>query len=149
MNRMKKHAKRVVLESLGWILIALGLAALVLPGPGLLMLFAGLALLALQYEWAERRVHPIRQAALKTAAESVKSWPRIILSVALSLGLVGIGICWGIHPPAPLWWPLADKWWLAGGWGTGGTIIGSGTIALITIGYSFWAFRTRQPKHKQ
>jgi uncharacterized protein (TIGR02611 family) len=149
MDFLKRNSKRILLESLGWVLVALGLAAIVLPGPGLLMLFAGLALLATQYEWAERRVEPIRKAALKTAADSVKSWPRIITSTVFCLALIGIGICWGIQPPAPSWWPLADKWWLVGGWGTGGTIIGSGAIALITIGYSFWAFRLQAPKHKQ
>lgn len=149
MNFVKKHGKRVILESLGWLLVVLGLAAIVLPGPGLLMLFAGLALLATQYEWAEQRLEPIRRAALKAAADSVRSWPRVILSTLFCLALVGIGICWGVHPPVPDWWPLADKWWLVGGWGTGGTIIGSGIIALVTISYSFWAFREKQPKHKQ
>lgn len=32
----------------GWVLLALGLAALVLPGPGLLMIAAGLAVLSQQ-----------------------------------------------------------------------------------------------------
>ena len=48
-------AKRVVLEAAGWLLLVVGIAALVLPGPGLLGVFAGLALLSQQYEWAERR----------------------------------------------------------------------------------------------
>ena len=47
-----------MLESIGWLLIVAGIAALILPGPGLLMLFAGLVLLSQQYEWAERRVEP-------------------------------------------------------------------------------------------
>ena len=43
---MRSTAKRVVVEGLGWILVVVGIAALVLPGPGLLALFAGVALLA-------------------------------------------------------------------------------------------------------
>ena len=138
---LHKHVKRVLLEGLGWLLVALGLAAIVLPGPGLLMLFAGLALLSTQYKWAERRVEPVQKAALKAAAESVETWPRILFSVLCAWGIIAVGIEWGVRPPAPAWWPLADKWWLPGGWGTGTTLIGSGIIALGMIIYSFRQFR--------
>lgn len=148
MDFMKRNAKRVAVEGLGWLLVALGLAALVLPGPGLLMLFAGLALLATQYEWAEKRVEPIRKVALKTAADSVRSWPRISASVIFSLGLIALGIFWGIRPAVPAWWPLAPKWWLIGGWGTGDTLIASGVLALGIIVYSFCVFRPKS-KHKR
>jgi uncharacterized protein (TIGR02611 family) len=141
MDFLKRHGKRILLESLGWLLVVIGVVALILPGPGLLMIFAGMALLATQYEWAERRLEPIRKAALKTAEDSVKSWPRILLSVFFSVGLIALGITWGIHPAEPSWWPFVDNWWLLGGWGTGGTLIASGLIALGIIVYSFFAFR--------
>jgi hypothetical protein len=141
MGLSKKHVKRVVLEGLGWLLILVGAAALVLPGPGLLALFAGMALLATQYDWAERRLDPIRKAAFKAASDSVQTWPRIMLSVLFSLALIVLGIIWGMHPATPSWWPLADKLWLVGGWGAGGTLIGSGLIALGMIIYSFRTFR--------
>ena len=57
---MTGAAKRIVLETLGWVLLLLGIAALFLPGPGLLGMFAGLALLSQQYDWAEKRVEPVR-----------------------------------------------------------------------------------------
>jgi hypothetical protein len=144
MDFLKRHAKRVAVEGLGWLLVVAGLAALVLPGPGLLLLFGGMALLATQYEWAERRLEPIRRGALKTASDSVKSWVRIASSAGFSVGLIVLGIVWGAHPPVPGWWPLADKWWLLGGWGTGATLIASGIIALGMVVYSYFAFR---PKH--
>jgi len=149
MDFIKRNAKRIVVEGLGWLLVVVGIAALVLPGPGLLALFAGMALLATQYEWAERRLAPIRRAALKTAAESVTAWHRITLSVLLSAILVGLGIFWGIRPAVPAWWPLADKWWLFGGWSTGAALITSGVIALAMVIYSFTHFRTTPDKHKQ
>lgn len=138
---MKSTAKRVLIEGLGWILVLVGIAALVLPGPGLLALFAGVALLSTQYEWAERRLDPVKKAALRTAADSVKTWPRILMSFAGVLCLVAMGIYWGYSPPAPSWWPIADKWWLMGGWGTGGTLIGSGVIAGAMVVYSYVNFR--------
>jgi hypothetical protein len=72
--------KRVALESLGWLLVIGGLAAIVLPGPGLLAILAGLALLSQQYEWAQRRLEPVKQRALQTAADGVETWPRILAS---------------------------------------------------------------------
>lgn len=141
MDFFRRHAKRVIYESLGWLLVVAGIAALVLPGPGLLMLFAGMALLATQYDWAERRLEPVRTAALRTAADSVKSWPRIAMSICFSLLIMAAGVIWGLHPATPGWWPLADKWWLAGGWGTGSTLIGSGLIALAMIIISCRKFR--------
>src|ERR1700709_795273 len=106
MDFVKQHAKRFAIVGLGWLLVVVGIAALVLPGPGLLAIFAGMALLATQYEWAERRLVPVRRAALKTAADSVKSWPRILLSLLLCAFLIGLGIIWGLHPATPSWWPL-------------------------------------------
>jgi hypothetical protein len=139
-----KHAKRIAVELLGWILVLVGIAALVLPGPGLLALFAGVALLATQYEWAERRVEPVKRAALRGAADSVKSWGRITLSALGVLWLVGFGVLWIVDPAAPSWWPVDDKWWLVGGWATGATLIGSGILAGAMIVYSYLHFREIQ-----
>jgi len=138
---VKSTAKRIAVEGLGWILVLVGIAALVLPGPGLLALFAGVALLATQYEWAERRLEPVKKAALRTAADSVKTWPRILMSVLGVCWLVALGVYWGIGPSAPSWWPVDDKWWLMGGWGTGATLIGSGVIAGAMVVYSYLNFR--------
>ncbi|WP_370185767.1 PGPGW domain-containing protein [Aeromicrobium sp.] len=137
------HGKTIGLEILGWVMVLLGIAAIFLPGPGLLLLFGGLALLSQRYEWARRRVEPVKDAALRTAAQGVQTWPRILASLAGVVWLVGLGIVWGLRPPAPDWWPLRDSWWLLGGWGTGATLIVSGLIALATIVYSFRRFRGR------
>lgn len=131
----------IAVEILGWILVLIGLAALVLPGPGLLALFAGLALLSTRYEWAERRLEPVKKAAFKTAHDSVSSTGRIISSLLAILTLIGVGIIWGIRPDVPAWWPLADKYWLIGGWGAGGTLIASGIIAAGMLIYSYIRFR--------
>lgn len=133
--------KRLVLETLGWLLVVVGIAALVLPGPGLLMIFAGVALLSQQYEWAERRLDPIKERALRAAAEGVETWPRIVASVVAAVVLLGCGVLWIWNPPAPDWWGLDDSWWLVGGFATGATQIGSGIIALALIVYSYRRFR--------
>lgn len=146
---MRRAARRIVLEALGWILVVVGLAALVLPGPGLLALFAGMALLAVHYEWARRRVEPVRRAALRTAADSVRTWTRIVVSCLCCLVLAGVGVVFGLRPDAPRWWPVDDRWWLPGGWGTGATMIGSAVFAAALLVYSFRNFRAVERERRE
>jgi uncharacterized protein (TIGR02611 family) len=141
-------AKRIVLESVGWLLVVLGVAAIILPGPGLLMLFGGLAILSQQYEWAERRVRPVEERARKTAAESVQTWPRITGSTLGASAIVGTGVLWVVRPSAPGWWPLRDEWWLLGGWPTGVTLIASGVVALGLVVHSFRTYRRPAGEHR-
>lgn len=137
---MTGTAKRIALESLGWLLLVLGIAAIFLPGPGLLGIFAGLALLSQQYDWADRRVEPARLRALQGAAEGVETWPRIILSVLGAIALAACGVLWIMRPDAPGWWPLAETWWLPGGLWTGVTQVLSAFIAVALIVYSYRRF---------
>lgn len=137
--------KRTGVTVLGWVLVLAGVAALVLPGPGLLMLFAGLAVLSQEYAWAERRVEPVKQAAFRAAAEGVQTWPRIVLSALGACWLFGIGIVWIVRPPAPGWWPLRESWWLVGGVATGVTLMASGVLAAGLLVYSFRRFRGIRP----
>lgn len=143
---VESAGKRILLQGAGWLLLLAGLAALVLPGPGILALFAGMAILATQYEWADRHLEPLEKAALRGAEGSVKTWPRIMLSAFGAFWLIGLGIYWGLGPSAPSWWPLADKWWLMGGWGTGASLIASGVIALALLLYSYRRFRPRRTR---
>jgi uncharacterized protein (TIGR02611 family) len=136
-------AKRIVLEIVGWVLVVAGIAALVLPGPGLLMLFGGLAILSQQYEWAERRLIPVERMALRAAAEGVETWPRIAMSTAGGLAIVACGILWIVDPDVPGWWPLPSSWWLPGEWATGCSLVVSGVVALALLFYSYRRFRVR------
>jgi len=105
-----------------------------------------MAILSQQYLWARRRLAPIRARAMQAAAASVRSWLSITISVAVALVGAAVGVVWGIRPGVPGWWPLAERWWLPGGWGTGTSLIGSGCIALTLIGFSYWRFRVREPR---
>ncbi|MGV8847656.1 PGPGW domain-containing protein [Tessaracoccus sp.] len=137
-------AKRLVIEITGFLLLLVGVAALVLPGPGLLFIAAGLALLSTQYAWADRLLHPLKDRAFHLAAEGVQTWPRIAMSVLGGLSLVTMGILWGMDFPVPTWWPIDARWWLFGGWTTGLTLMSSGALALGLIIYSYRRFSPRR-----
>ncbi|MGH3423400.1 MAG: PGPGW domain-containing protein [Nocardioidaceae bacterium] len=131
--------RRWALIAAGWLLVLLGIAALVLPGPGLLMLVAGIAVLSQEYEWAERRLEPIKKRAFEAAAIGVKTWPRISVSALGGMCLIGIGFVWGIGPTIPTWWILGPTL-PAQGWGTATSLVLSGLIALALLVYSVRRF---------
>ena len=126
---------------MGWLLVLLGLAALVLPGPGLLMLVAGLAVLAQHYDWARRWLRPVRRRAFAAAAQGVRSNWSVALS-AVGVCILGLfGVLWLVQPGVPGWWPFDERWWLPGGWSVGISLILSGAFAAYFIGYSIRRFR--------
>jgi len=133
-------ARRVLLETAAWLLVVTGIAGLVLPGPGLLMMFGGLTMLARHYAWAERWLEPVQQRALQGAAYGVETWPRVVTATVLALAIIGCGVLWTWSPPAPSWWPVHEIWWLPGGVPVAITQIASGVIALGLIVYSYRRF---------
>jgi uncharacterized protein (TIGR02611 family) len=52
--------RRIVVAVVGSLLVCVGAALLVLPGPGVLVILAGVAVLSLEFEWAERLVDRAR-----------------------------------------------------------------------------------------
>jgi uncharacterized protein (TIGR02611 family) len=138
-----RGAKRLFFEAAGWVMLLGGLAAIPLPGPGLLITFAGLVLLSREYAWAERRVGWVRSRALDGAAQSVATWPRLAVSIGAAVLLLAAGVAWIVSPPPPTWWPLAETWWLPGGAVVGASQLASAVIALALLGYSYGRFRAR------
>ncbi len=58
-----RQARRVVILVFGVTIVLLGLALMVLPGPGLLVIFLGLGLLAVEFAWAKRLLARARDMA--------------------------------------------------------------------------------------
>ena len=67
--------KRYSIAAAGFLVLAVGIVLMPLPGPGVLIVLLGVLILATQFEWAERRVDQVKRAALRGAADSVKTWP--------------------------------------------------------------------------
>lgn len=140
-SRVVGAVRRTALEVVGWTLVAAGIAMLALPGPGLLTVVAGLMVLSQQYDWARRRLVPIKVQAYRAAKEGVETWPRIICSALAACAVMGVGVLVIVRPPVPDWFPLDEAWWLPGGLVGGASIIVSGLIGLGLLGYSVRRFR--------
>ena len=70
---MRRHAKRVGIFVAGWGLIVAGIAGLALPIlPGWVFIFLGLALLAREFEWAERRQDQLKAYYQRKKAQVVR-----------------------------------------------------------------------------
>lgn len=71
-----RSTKRIVVLAVGLTLVAGGIALLVLPGPGLLVIIAGLAVLASEFAWAERMLDKAREQAAKAGGAAKKGLGR-------------------------------------------------------------------------
>ena len=64
---IQRSGKRIAVTVAGFAVLLAGIALLVLPGPGWLLIFIGLTILATQYVWADRLL-----TAAKRKAEQAK-----------------------------------------------------------------------------
>ncbi len=140
---MTLAAKRLALETLGWTVLAVGILALFLPGPGLLLSLAGLLLLSTQYPWARRLLEPVRVRAWQAAVEGSESWLRIAASTLAALAVGAVGVVWLVSPPRPRWWPVHEVLWLLGGPAVGVTMIFSSLLGLGLLAFSVHRFYHR------
>ncbi|MEJ2863619.1 PGPGW domain-containing protein [Actinomycetospora flava] len=121
--------RRVAMTVLGVLLVAVGVLLLVLPGPGLLLVLAGLVVLANEYPWARRWTEPVRRQAIAAARASVATRPRMAWTAMVGVALVVSGVVWSTVESLPF-----------GGVATGSGLILSGLILLGLLVYSVRQF---------
>ena len=67
--------KKLVIALMGGTVLLVGIAMLVLPGPGLPMVVAGLAILATEFLWARRAMRRAKGAVAKASRKfGVRDW---------------------------------------------------------------------------
>jgi uncharacterized protein (TIGR02611 family) len=93
--------KRVVVAVLGGVLTLIGIALLVLPGPGFLLVAAGLTILATQFDWARKPLDYAKGKAEQGIREVGRSRWRTALALlgALAIGAVGVLDLCGVSVP--------------------------------------------------
>jgi uncharacterized protein (TIGR02611 family) len=57
---MIRHLRRIAIAFVGGIVLAVGVVMLVLPGPAVVVIPAGLAILATEFRWASRLLGHVR-----------------------------------------------------------------------------------------
>lgn len=61
MEKLKKSGRKVIVALIGFPVVIAGVIMLVTPGPGLLVIAAGLAILALEFAFASRYLNQIKK----------------------------------------------------------------------------------------
>lgn len=85
-NPTGRIALKIIVAVVGAIVVLVGLALIPLPGPGWLLVIAGLGVWAVEYHWARRLLtFTRRNVQLWTRWATRQSWP-----VRLLLGTVGL-----------------------------------------------------------
>ena len=115
--------KRFAVTILGGGLLLLGAAMMVLPGPGILVIVAGLAVLATEYVWAQRMLKTARSQAEKVQEAAVASPFRTAGTVLFGVVLLGLGVAMVVARDVdlPFWSPV-----------TGGILAVTALILLVT-----------------
>ena len=66
---MLKYARRIVVSVIGMTVLLVGVALLVLPGPAVVVIPIGLAILATEFAWARHWLRILRDSADKGASK--------------------------------------------------------------------------------
>jgi uncharacterized protein (TIGR02611 family) len=96
--RRDRHAERgrvyrIAFAAAGFAALLAGIAMLVLPGPGLLVIAIGLAMLALEFAWAEhllaRAVHRLERTS------PANRWRAVAVGAAVATAVAVATFLWG------------------------------------------------------
>jgi len=93
--------KRIAVGVLGGLLLLVGIALLVLPGPGWLLIAAALAVLATEFEWAGKGLGYAKGQAEKGVAQVGRNKLQAALAVGFAVAMVAVGLLdiAGVHIP--------------------------------------------------
>ena len=132
--------KRFAVTLVGVALLLLGAAMMVLPGPGILVIVGGLALLATEYVWARRLLKTARAKAEEVQEAAVASPVRTAGTLVFGVGLLAVGLAMVFFRDVdiPFWSPV-----------TGGIIAVTALILLATTYLTLRAAKGQETTYVQ
>lgn len=136
--------KRSIITVVGLLIVLGGIALMVLPGPGILLVVVGLAVLATEYAWARNLLGTAKEKAVKAQEEAVASPWRTGATVLFALGMIGTGVAMMVVDDVawPVWDGLLDSFWKPL---TGGIVIVTSVILLTTTALALRDARSEGP----
>lgn len=113
MERFRHHTKKVFIGIVGALVVITGLILVPYPGPGWLIVFAGLALLSTEFEFAARWLNFARGKYDAWAAWLKRQNPVVRGAVLAGTGLVIVATMWLLNVPALVGGFIGIHWaWL-------------------------------------
>jgi uncharacterized protein (TIGR02611 family) len=100
-HRERSRLFRIGFGVVGMLVLIGGLVMLVTPGPAFVLIPIGLAMLSLEFVWAERLLEKSlehAQIAQEKAAQTTRT-QRILAGIATALAIAAFGLAW-------LWWDI-------------------------------------------
>jgi uncharacterized protein (TIGR02611 family) len=90
-----RNGKRIAVTVVGFVVLLAGLVMMVTPGPGIVVILLGLAILATEWAWAERALDRAKQTGSGALRTATASPVRIALSVVATLaGIAAAVVLW-------------------------------------------------------
>ena len=90
-----RNGKRIAVTVVGFVVLLAGVVMMVTPGPGIVVILVGLAILATEWAWAERALDRAKQTGSGALRTATASPIRIALSVAATLaGIAAAIVAW-------------------------------------------------------
>jgi uncharacterized protein (TIGR02611 family) len=90
-----RNGKRIAVTVVGFVVLLAGVVMMVTPGPGIVVILVGLAILATEWAWAERALDRAKERGQDVLRTATASPIRIALSVLATLaGLAAAVVLW-------------------------------------------------------
>jgi uncharacterized protein (TIGR02611 family) len=89
-----RSGRRIAVTIVGFVVLIAGLIMMVTPGPGVIAIIAGLAILATEYAWAEVMLDRAKRGGKVVVEQATASPLRIALSVTATLAGVTAVVLW-------------------------------------------------------
>ena len=111
-RRSTDHPYRICVGIVGGAIVALGMAAIPLPGPGWLIVIAGLFVLATEFTWAERLLEFTKRHVRRWTdwVTAQPMWVRMVIALATAAFVYGVVVVTlhmtGVPGWVPGWVPL-------------------------------------------
>lgn len=92
-----RHTKRAAIATAGGLVVIIGLILVPYPGPGWLIVFAGLAILATEFEFARKVLETLRNLYDRWKAWVKRQDPFVEMGILILTGIIVVVTVWLVN----------------------------------------------------